>query len=840
MVKLGVEPGILKLLYQLGKRVTPECYPHYLQKFVTLQGSFMIYLITAIKANLGHWQGVFTTVLAVLLFTASSVNSPAFAELPKLLSVVKAGTQKSESEPTEVTPEQQRKITKRSLVEAQREKDRALTVSPGISRQDVNERYRLLDGLVTRLSSQLCLIDEREELRNTRTDVEHTAKSWAGFPEPPPYSILLVDELMSSVLTARAKVQGLSTNQELLAQQITQYRESVKNAQEMERQAAEEHESAQSPEERLTASWHKELTGLRTRNADAVAVSIALRHQVLGERLGIAGIEIDLLERQLAEARKRMVFTRADLNKALVSLESNRDNLEQELEASLARDVQRRNVLTRLQQELDSFILRHGKGGKDSEKVARRDILEARNRAALAWVETSRFETEVVSSLIAMNKSSSALWEKRYTAITGNNAEQQRGILDLFRKSREQLKPWLVYTGQQLELYKAAEQEPLLVKSDEQSPFRAAERDLQAALRLQRQLAERLNTAVKQVDLERQSWLEDIENQQQSRSISDSVRDWFGKFTDILQRVWRFELFTFEDSMEVAGEKVVTSRGVTVGKSVGALILFVVGYLVAAYLGRRGQRIMVTRFGVGEHQANVIRRWLLAMTICILLIITLNLVSIPLTVFAFLGGALAIGVGFGTQTHIKDFISGILILLERNLKVGDTIDVDGVVGRIVTVDIRASTVLGFDGVETMIPNSTFLENKVTNWTHTNARLRRIVRVGVAYGSPTTRVRDILAECGNGHGLILKNPPPEVFFEEFGDNSLIFALYYWIDYGPEVNPMHVASDLRFMIDKRFAEENIVLAFPQRDVHLDSAQPFRIEVVSPSEFKSGTSI
>jgi potassium efflux system protein len=138
---------------------------------------------------------------------------------------------------------------------------------------------------------------------------------------------------------------------------------------------------------------------------------------------------------------------------------------------------------------------------------------------------------------------------------------------------------------------------------------------------------------------------------------------------------------------------------------------------------------MVAHFRVGEHQANVIRRWLLALTIFILLILTLNLARIPLTVFAFMGGALAIGVGFGTQTLIKNFICGILILLER--KVGDTIDVDGVVGRVVTVDIRASTILGFDGVERVIPNSMFLENKVTNWTHSNNRLRRIVRVGVA-------------------------------------------------------------------------------------------------------------
>jgi small-conductance mechanosensitive channel len=282
--------------------------------------------------------------------------------------------------------------------------------------------------------------------------------------------------------------------------------------------------------------------------------------------------------------------------------------------------------------------------------------------------------------------------------------------------------------------------------------------------------------------------------------------------------------------VEVAGQKVVTSRGVTVGKSVGAILLFMVGYFLAAFLGRRAQRVMVTRFRVGEHQANVIRRWLLALTIFILLIITLNLARIPLTVFAFMGGALAIGVGFGTQTLIKNFICGILILLERNVKVGDTIDVDGVVGRVVTVDIRASTILGFDGVETVIPNSMFLENKVTNWTHTNTRMRRIVRVGVAYGSPAKQVRDILVECGKEHGQILNDPSPDALFEDFGDNSLIFALYFWVEHGPETNPLQVASDVRFMIDQRFAEENIVIAFPQRDIHLQTLQPLRVEVVT----------
>jgi len=793
----------------------------------------MFKLITVLNNFPIRWKGTFVAGLAVLLLADPAIiNSPVFAQIPNLLDITQSNKHGSETESKAVSPEQQEEITKLALAKAESERDRALSASADSSHQDLKEKYRLLDGLVTRLNSQLNLINEREQLRRARTAAEQKAESWSGFPEPPPYPILMVDEIMGTVLTARAKSRGLSTNQELLSRQVSQYRESAKQARETERQATDKLERAKTSEERLTASWQKELSGIQTRNADAMAVLMALRYEVLGEQLGIAVVELDLLERQLTEARKKMVFNKADLNKALNRLKSNRSDLEQELEASLARDARSRNAQAQAQKELNAFTLGHGREDNSAKIAARRNELDARQRAALAWVESSRFETEVITALIAINKSETTFWEQRFTAVTTTDAEKRRAIVAEFRKSMERLNPWLEFAKHQLEMYQAAEheQELRLSKIAEQSPLRSAERELLAARILQRELAERQKTAVERSDLELQSWLEDIERVQQSRSITDRVRDWLKAFPNILRSVWSFELFAIEDSVEVAGQKVVTSRGVTVGKSVGALLLFIIGYWIAAFIGRRIQRIMITRFGVGKHQANVIRRWLLALTIFILLIITLNLARIPLTVFAFLGGALAIGVGFGTQTLIKNFISGILILLERNVKVGDTIDVDGVVGRIVTVDIRASTLLGFDGVETVIPNSTFLENKVTNWTHTNARLRRIVRVGVAYGSQTTVVRDILAECGNEHGLILKNPAPEVFFEDFGGSSLVFALYFWIDYGPEVNPLQVASDLRFMIDKRFAEENIVIAFPQLDLHLDSAQPLRIEVVS----------
>ena len=127
-----------------------------------------------------------------------------------------------------------------------------------------------------------------------------------------------------------------------------------------------------------------------------------------------------------------------------------------------------------------------------------------------------------------------------------------------------------------------------------------------------------------------------------------------------------------------------------------------------------------------------------------------------------------------------------------------------------------------------MPNSTLLEGKVTNWTMSDPKVRRIVRVGVAYGSPTDEVARRMLECAQRHGLVVKSPEPQVMFEDFGDSNLVFGLYFWIDVQAGTSGQVVMSDLRFMIEKSFAEGGISMAYPQRDVHLDATRPLQVEL------------
>jgi len=411
-----------------------------------------------------------------------------------------------------------------------------------------------------------------------------------------------------------------------------------------------------------------------------------------------------------------------------------------------------------------------------------------------------------------------------------SDAELRRAAVVRLREAAVRFKPWHDYAQSQLELLRAAQREAnVRIDSQDTLPqVQVHEIAIAETIRQRIAHAQRLLDAADRGGRTIGRWLAEIETDKQARPLGERLADAWAVGTDWAKRIWNFELFAVEDTIDVGGQKITTSRGVTVGKSVGALLLFVIGYWLAVRVARYLERLLISRFAMEPAQARTVRRWALALWAFVLVALTLNLARIPLTVFAFLGGALAIGVGFGTQTIIRNFISGLIVLMERQVQVGDIVDVDGVTGTVTEVNLRSSTVLGFDGVEAIIPNSNLLENKVTNWTHSDNRVRRVVKVGVAYGTPVRRVAELLLDCMQRHGQVLKDPEPRVLFDDFGDSALLFAMYFWLEMRPGVNSAVVMSDLRFMVHKALEEAGIAIPFPQRDVHLDAARPLQVEL------------
>ena len=182
--------------------------------------------------------------------------------------------------------------------------------------------------------------------------------------------------------------------------------------------------------------------------------------------------------------------------------------------------------------------------------------------------------------------------------------------------------------------------------------------------------------------------------------------------------------------------------------------------------------------------------------------------------------ALMVGFGLGIQQTINDLVSGIILLFERSIEVGDVVEVDGVLGYVTKISIRTSKVETFDHIMLIIPNSKMVGNQIKNWSHNHDRVRFSVGVGVAYGSDTSLVKRLLLESVEKHEKVLKEPLPFVRFTNFGDSSLDFEVYYWTyDF---INHRDIKSDLRFTIDQAFRENGLEIPFPQRDVWFKNAK------------------
>ncbi len=209
-------------------------------------------------------------------------------------------------------------------------------------------------------------------------------------------------------------------------------------------------------------------------------------------------------------------------------------------------------------------------------------------------------------------------------------------------------------------------------------------------------------------------------------------------------------------------------------------------------------------------------------------VLALLILGFKFTELTILLSALGVGIGFGLQSIVNNFISGLILLFERPVRVGDTIELAGKWAEIRRIGLRATTVQTFDQADVIVPNADLISNQVTNWTLSNRQVRLIIPVGVAYGSDVPLVIETLKTCAGGHSKVSKTRPSQVLFLGFGESSLDFELRVWVLDADDRLP--VKSDLHQEIDRRFREAGIVIAFPQRDVHLDGTKPVEVRVVS----------
>lgn len=216
-------------------------------------------------------------------------------------------------------------------------------------------------------------------------------------------------------------------------------------------------------------------------------------------------------------------------------------------------------------------------------------------------------------------------------------------------------------------------------------------------------------------------------------------------------------------------------------------------------------------------------RWLVYV---IIFLITLHSVGVNVTAVFAASAALLIGIGLALQTLFQDIISGVFILVDQTVHVGDIIELEGKVGRVEEIKLRTTRAVTIENKVLIIPNHLYLENSLYNWTQNGNITREHVAVGVAYGSDIKLVKKILLQAASTHPSVLSEPEPTVVFTDFGNSSLDFKLVFTV--ADSFRSQFPKSDIRFEIDKLFREHNIVIPFPQRDVHIIQSEDQNIQL------------
>jgi len=253
-------------------------------------------------------------------------------------------------------------------------------------------------------------------------------------------------------------------------------------------------------------------------------------------------------------------------------------------------------------------------------------------------------------------------------------------------------------------------------------------------------------------------------------------------------------------------------------------IFLLVALLIAVFwLSSRTKRFLFNRFlaksGLDRSLQYAIAQIVSNIVLIVGIFIVLDNAGIHLGALTVFAGAVGVGVGFGLQNIASNFISGLVILAERPITVGDRVEVAGIAGQVQHIRARSTVIVTNDNITMIVPNTKFIDSPVTNWTYGDPRVRFRIPIGVAYGSDVNRVREALIAAAREHPAALSDPAPSVFLDKFGDSTIDFELVVW-SMEMSYRPRRFKSDLNFLIDKHLRAAGIEIPNPQRDLHIRS--------------------
>jgi small-conductance mechanosensitive channel len=690
------------------------------------------------------------------------------------------------------------------------------------SDKDVLVRQLHLKELVFIYQGHLARLATFQIEQQNLVKCKNQLNNWSEFTEPSAHPFLRADELRAAVIMLSKELEELETwipTIEQAGNDVIQIAEGSTAKLRLANEAVEKAKATPEYQEQLARN--RDLLTVQNEIALANALGFQIEKQIVYAVVKEAQYKLQLARKQLSVASDQVKLTEQDINQAIKNIDVETQHIFAELNALLSSDNLNKNTET----------VERSRAVDNSELARQATSQDQLDQIKQARMHASDIKLQALRRVLEYLQVQRDIWNFRWVYATETDVKKIREAYSRISKRQalmkevhdyiEQQRQYLLtevtnQTAKEIDL-RVIGSDPIL---DTIKKFKLDQVDSYSRL---------LGVIESTVSL-LERFKSDLDSRFQVKTFSDYLAQALLATHDVVLQVWTFELFTALDTIEIDGQQISGKRSITVGKVFTALAILVIGYWFAARLAYLIEGLAVTRYGMDISIARITRRWILFFEVMLLVIVSMLVVRIPLTVFAFMGGAVAIGAGFGMQNMLKNLISGLMLLFERPFRPGDLVEVGGIRGRVIDIGVRSSHIRDGNGIETLIPNSTFIEQNVTNWTLSNEAVRIVVKIGIAYGSPIKKVNELLLEIADRHGLVEKTPEPRVLFEDFGSDALMFGLYVWVELKPDVSWTVVASDLRHMIIKVFMEHGINMAFQQRDIHIDTSHPLEVRVMT----------
>jgi potassium-dependent mechanosensitive channel len=660
---------------------------------------------------------------------------------------------------------------------------------------------KYLLAVLTQLKTSRELVEELKVERQEKQEELKLLRS-AGPSTPPPYSFLTLESLRDQLAAEMHRQESLDAEIATTGNLFDLVRQTHDQRDRERRAARDALKRNHNPQTVTRLNAAVDTTVL---TASVAEETMHLRSVQLEEHkieLEINTIRCEYLEEQIRLIAEQVAFPESDLQKIVEKLNESEVGLKQQIEAtnSALEDVQQKwaEAKGRLDQNPGDPIVEVAYEAWQVARDSRQKEVAALNQrlAEIAILRTLwQHRYAVFNTTVAAEEM--VKWREQVESFSGR-LNQARRLADLdFEQCRTEL----------------ALLESRRNKARQQDSQLAGWLDFQAD-----QLKHLMGTHAKVfLELESSAVLLDRFSTELDAALGiEKEQRFLARACQWAVTAWNYEITAVAD------------EPITVRKLAGALIFLLVGWGISRTVSRVIGRRVLPRFGLDGGNASAVQTIAFYLLFVLFGYFSLELIGVPLTVFAFFGGAMAIGVGFGSQNILNNFISGLILLFERPIRVGDLVEIDGVYGNIEHVGARSTRVKTGSNLEMIIPNSRFLENNVTNLTLSDERFRASVCVGVAYGSPTRTVSQLLERAVLEHSEVLKSPDPIILFKDFADNSLNFEVHFWIRMRTQMQRQRVESDVRHTIDDLFDEAGIVIAFPQRDVHLNATAPIEVRL------------